>query len=110
MSYTVAAALGGIAYATVFTALGARDLAGTDHRARLHAPVGGRARWPPRRHRYLSIRQATLGVAASLSGIHVGRGETLALGVSLAILIAAVVGGYAVTTAALRRFPGQGRR
>ncbi len=108
VSYTVAAALGGIAYATVFTALGALTsralIIGLVYTLLWEGVLAGLLEGT----RYLSIRQATLGVAASLSGIHVGRGEPLALGVSLAILIAAVVGGYAVTTAALRRFQVKG--
>src|SRR5262249_22053576 len=101
--YVVAAALGGAAYPAVFTPLGA-----------LPAPalIPGRAYtliWEGvlagllEGTRYLSIRQATLGVAAALSGTEPGR-EPLAPMVSFVILVVAIVGGYAVTTSALRRF------
>jgi hypothetical protein len=53
--------------------------------------------------RFLSVRQATLGVVAALTDQPVG-GTPLAAAVSVAILAAVVVGGYLFTTASLRRF------
>ena len=53
--------------------------------------------------RFLSVRQATLGVASSLTGEDVGS-DPLAVGVSVVILTVVIVGGLVVTASALRRF------
>ena len=57
--------------------------------------------------RFLSIRQATLGIAAALSGADVGV-DPLAPPVAVAIVLVAIVGGFAVATLALRRFEIRG--
>ena len=53
--------------------------------------------------RFLSIRQATLGVASALSGEVVGS-DPLGAPLSVVILVAVIAGGLAVTSNALRRF------
>ena len=53
--------------------------------------------------RFLSIRQATLGIAAALTGEDVGV-DVLGAAVSALILAVVVVGGFLLTTRALIRF------
>ncbi len=53
--------------------------------------------------RFLSVRQATLGVAGALTGEDLGS-KPLGLGLSLVILGIVIVAGIAVTASALRRF------
>lgn len=53
--------------------------------------------------RFMSIRQATLGVAAALTGEDVGV-DVLPPVVSVAILAVVIVGGFLLTTRALARF------
>jgi ABC-2 type transport system permease protein len=106
--YAVAAALGGVAYAAVFTALGAITsralLLGLAYTLIWEGVLAGLLEGT----RYLSIRQATLGVAAAMTGTHVGRLDPLPLAVSIGMLIVAIAGGFILTTAALRRFEVRG--
>jgi ABC-2 type transport system permease protein len=108
VGYAVAAALGGIAYASVFTALGSITsralLLGLGYTLIWEGVVAGLLEGT----RYLSIRQATLGVAAAMTGTHVGRLDPLPLSVSVGMLVIAIVGGFLVTTYALRRFEVRG--
>ena len=108
LGFVVAAALGGAAYASVFTALGAMTsralIIGLVYVLIWEGVLAGLLEGT----RYLSIRQATLGVAAGLGGTYTGRGEPLAPAVSLVILVLAIVGGFLVTTSALRRFQIRG--
>ena len=53
--------------------------------------------------RFLSIRQATLGVAAALTGEDVGV-DVLGAAVSALIIVVVVVGGFLITTRTLARF------
>jgi len=107
IGWCAAAVVGGLAYATVFTALGAITsralILGLAYTLIWEGVLAGLLEGT----RYLSIRQATLGVAAAISGKHLVR-EPLVPAVSVAILVVAIVGGYAVTTWALRRFEIRG--
>jgi hypothetical protein len=53
--------------------------------------------------RFLSVRQATLGVAGALTGEDLGS-RPLGLALSLVILAIVALGGIVLTASALRRF------
>ena len=101
--FAVAAALGGVAYATAFTALGAITsralLIGLAYTLIWEGVLSGLLEGT----RFLSIRQATLGVAAELTGDDLGI-DPIDPVVSLVILVVVIVGGYALTSQALTRF------
>ena len=56
--------------------------------------------------KFLSIRQATLGLAAAL-GVHVP-GDPLAPGVSVVVLVVVIVGAFALASWRLTRFEIRG--
>ncbi len=101
--FALAAAVGAVAYATAFTALGAITsralLIGLIYTVLWEGVLAGLLEGT----RFLSIRQATRGLAASITGEDVGV-EPLAPAVSGAILAVVIVGGFALTVWALRRF------
>lgn len=103
LGFAAAAAIGGIAYATVFTTLGvltSRALViGLAYTLLWEGVLAGLIEGT----RFLSVRQATLGLAASLTGEDAGS-EALDPMLSIIVLVAATVGGFALTTLALRRF------
>lgn len=103
LGFAAAAGLGGIAYATVFTTLGvltSRALViGLAYTLLWEGVLAGLIEGT----RFLSIRQATLGLAAALTGEDAGS-EALEPVLSLVVLAVATIGGFALTTVALRRF------
>jgi ABC-2 type transport system permease protein len=107
MAFALAATLGGVAYASVFTALGAVTsralILGLAYTLLWEGVLAGLLVGT----RVLSIRQATLGIAAALSGEDVGVDPLSAEG-AVTILAVAIVGGFLVTNWALRRFEVRG--
>ncbi len=103
----MAALLGGIAYTTVFLALStvtSRALViGLAYTLIWEGVVTDLLAGT----RFLSIRQATLGVAAALGGERPGS-DPLAPAVSIAILVIATVGGLLIATRQLARFEVRG--
>lgn len=101
--FTIAALVGGIAYAVGFTALGlvtSRALiVGLGYTLIWEGVLAGILEGT----RFLSIRQATLGVAAMLTGRDVGV-DPLTLTASMVILTSVVAIGFAIATLRLRRF------
>ncbi len=101
--FALAAIAGGSAYAVAFTALGALTtralLVGLGYTLLWEGVLAGLLDGT----RYLSIRQATLGVAAALTGDDVGV-DALEPVVSAVILAVVIAGGFALTTMALSRF------
>ena len=98
---------GGAAYAVAFAALGAVTsralVVGLVYTLLWEGVLAGLLEGT----RFLSIRQATLGLAAALSGADVGV-DPLAPVVAVAIVVVAIVGGFVVATMALRRFEIRG--
>jgi ABC-2 type transport system permease protein len=103
VGFAVAGLLGGAAYAIGFTALGVitgRALViGLGYTLIWEGVLAGLLEGT----RFLSVRQATLGVASTLTG-GVGEAAPLAFGVSMAILSVVTIGGFAIAALALRRF------
>ena len=101
--YAIAALVGGAAYAVVFATLGAYTsralILGLAYTLLWEGVLAGLLEGT----RFLSIRQATLGLAATLTDVDPGV-DPLDPVVSIAILTAAIVGSFVLTTAALRRF------
>jgi ABC-2 type transport system permease protein len=101
--FALAAIAGGTAYAVAFSALGvvtSRALVvGLAYTLLWEGVLAGLLDGT----RFMSIRQATLGVAAALTGEDVGV-DVLTPAVSVAILTVVVVGGFLLTTRALARF------
>jgi ABC-2 type transport system permease protein len=101
--FAVASIAGGTAYAVAFTALGALTsralLLGLGYTLLWEGVLAGLLDGT----RYLSIRQATLGVAAAMTGEDVGV-DVLEPVISLVIIGLAIAGGYALATFALSRF------
>lgn len=101
--FAIAAAAGAAAYATAFTALGAITsralLIGLVYTLLWEGVLAGLLEGT----RFLSVRQATLGLAAAITGEDAGV-EPLTPAVSVGILVAVIVGGFALTVWALRRF------
>jgi ABC-2 type transport system permease protein len=101
--FATAAIVGGAAYAVAFTVLGiltSRALVvGLAYTLLWEGVLAGLLEGT----RFLSIRQATLGLAAALTGQDVGV-YALALPVSLLILAVVAGGAFALATVALRRF------
>ena len=103
VGFAVAALLGGVAYACGFTALGVMTgralVVGLGYTLIWEGVLGGLLEGV----RFLSVRQATLGVAGALTGEDVGT-RPLGLAVSVVILAIVAVGGVALTAVSLRRF------
>jgi ABC-2 type transport system permease protein len=103
LGFAVAVLAGGTAYAVGFTALGAVTsralIVGLGYTLIWEGVLAGLLEGT----RFLSIRQATLGVAAALTGRDVGV-DTLSPAMSTVILAVVIVGGIAVTAFTLRRF------
>jgi ABC-2 type transport system permease protein len=101
--FALAAIAGGTAYAVAFAALGVVTtralVVGLGYTLLWEGVLAGLLDGT----RFLSIRQATLGVAAALTGEDAGA-NVLEPVVSMLILVVVVVGGYALTTRALARF------
>ena len=103
VGFAVAALVGGTAYAIGFTALGVLTtralIIGLGYTLIWEGILAGILEGT----RFLSVRQATLGVASTLTGQDVGS-DPLSIGVSLVILAVVIAGGLALASAALRRF------
>ena len=103
MGFALAALAGGTAYAVGFTALGlltSRALVvGLGYTLIWEGVLAGLLEGT----RFLSVRQATLGIAAELTGEDVGV-PPLALPTSVLIIVAVLVGGVILTAVRLRRF------
>ena len=103
LGFAVSGLIGGTAYAIGFTALGVVTgralLVGLGYTLIWEGVLAGLLEGT----RFLSVRQATLGVATALTGEDVGS-DPLGVGLSVVILLTVVVGGLVVTAAALRRF------
>jgi ABC-2 type transport system permease protein len=101
--FALAAIAGGTAYAVAFTALGAVTsralVVGLGYTLLWEGVLAGLLEGT----RFLSIRQATLGVAAALTGEDVGV-DVLGAAVSALIIVVVVVGGFLITTRTLARF------
>jgi len=103
VGFAIATLVGGTAYAIGFTALGVVTsralIVGLGYTLIWEGVLAGILEGT----RFLSVRQATLGVASTLTGEDVGS-DPLAVGVSVVILTVVIVGGLVVTASALRRF------
>jgi ABC-2 type transport system permease protein len=103
LGFAVAALLGGTAYAIGFTALGAVTgralIVGLGYTLIWEGVLAGLLEGT----RFLSVRQATLGVASGLTGEDVGP-DPLGVGLSIMILGLVTFGGLVVAGTALRRF------
>jgi ABC-2 type transport system permease protein len=103
IGFAVAALAGGTAYAVGFTALGAMTsralIVGLGYTLIWEGVLAGLLEGT----RFLSVRQAMLGVAAALTGEDVGV-EPLALSTSVGIIAVVIAGGIALTAFSLRRF------
>ena len=101
--YAMAAILGGSAYAVAFTVLGivtSRALIiGLAYTLLWEGVLAGLLAGT----RFLSIRQATLGIAAELTGTDVGA-DPLAPAVAIAIVAVVIIGGWSLWVVARRRF------
>jgi ABC-2 type transport system permease protein len=105
--FAVAASIGGIAYACAFVALSAFTsralLLGLGYTLIWEGVLSGLLEGT----RFLSIRQATLGIAAALGHVDPGL-PPLDLGTSLVILAVVVVGSFMLGSARLARFEIRG--
>jgi ABC-2 type transport system permease protein len=103
IGFAIAALIGGTAYAVGFTALGVVTsralIVGLGYTLIWEGILAGILEGT----RFLSVRQATLGVASALTGHDVGS-NPLGIVVSIAILAAVIAGGFGVTSARLSRF------
>ena len=103
LGFAVATLVGGSAYAIGFTALGTVTtralIVGLGYTLIWEGVLAGLLEGT----KFLSIRQATLGIAAELTGRDVGV-DPLPVATSVVILAVVIVGGIAVTALALRRF------
>jgi ABC-2 type transport system permease protein len=103
IGFAVAGLVGGTAYAIAFTALGVVTsralIIGLGYTLIWEGVLAGILEGT----RFLSVRQATLGVASTLTGEDVGA-DPLGIGLSVVILVAVIAGGLAVAANALRRF------
>ncbi len=103
LGFALAAIAGGTAYAVAFSALGvvtSRALVvGLGYTLLWEGVLAGLLDGT----RFMSIRQATLGVAAAVTGEDVGV-DVLEPVVAVAILVVVIVGGFLLTTRALSRF------
>ncbi len=105
--FVVAVLAGGTAYAAAFTTLGALTsralIVGLAYTVLWEGVLAGLLEGT----RYLSIRQATLGIAAALTGTDPGV-VPLEPAISVAIIAVVIVGSFALTTIALVRFEARG--
>ncbi|MFL5778371.1 MAG: ABC transporter permease subunit [Chloroflexota bacterium] len=103
LGYASAAALGAVAYASVFLALSAVTsraiVVGLAYVLLWEGALAGLLEGT----RFLSIRQGTLGVAAWLTGVH-GSRVPLEIGTAASILAVAIVAGFAVATVRLAEY------
>ncbi len=103
VGFSVAAILGGTAYASAFTALGVVTsralLVGLGYTLLWEGVLAGLLEGT----RFLSVRQGTLAVAARLTGEDVGV-DLLDPVVGIGILVAVTVGGFVLASWALTRF------
>ena len=103
VGYAFAAIVGGSAYAVAFTALGILTtralIVGLAYTLLWEGVLAGLLEGT----RFLSIRQATLGIAAALTGEDVGVAP-LAPVVAVVIVGVVLAGGFALSTLLLRRF------
>lgn len=103
IGFAVAALAGGTAYAIGFTALGAISsralVIGLGYTLIWEGVLAGLLEGT----RFLSVRQATLGIAAALTGEDVGVAP-LAMSTSVGIIVVVILGGAALTAFSLRRF------
>ena len=103
LGFAVACLVGGSAYAIGFTALGTITsralIVGLGYTLIWEGVLAGLLEGT----RFLSIRQATLGIAAALTGRDVGV-DPLPVATSVVILAVVIVGGIGLTAMALRRF------
>jgi ABC-2 type transport system permease protein len=101
--FALAAIAGGTAYAVAFAALGVVTtralVVGLGYTLLWEGVLAGLLDGT----RFLSIRQATLGVAAALTGEDAGA-DVLAPVVAATILVVVIVGGFLLTARALARF------
>ena len=101
--FALAAIAGGTAYAVAFAALGVVTtralVVGLGYTLLWEGVLAGLLDGT----RFLSIRQATLGVAAALTGEDAGA-DVLEPVVAAAILVVVIVGGFLLTARALARF------
>ncbi|MBA2702026.1 MAG: ABC transporter permease [Chloroflexi bacterium] len=101
--FALAAMAGGAAYAVAFTALGSLTsralVVGLAYTLLWEGVLAGLLEGT----RFLSVRQATLGIVARLTGEDVGL-DPLDATVSVTMIVLTVVIGFLLTTAALRRF------
>jgi ABC-2 type transport system permease protein len=109
LAYAVAIALGGVAYACAFVALSAVTsralVVGLGYTLIWEGVLAGLLEGT----RFLSIRQATLGIANALSGPgRTGSPETLDALTSLVIISVVIVGSFAIATWRLRQFEVRG--
>lgn len=105
--FALATIAGGAAYASVFTALGALTsralILGLAYTLLWEGVLAGLLEGT----RFLSIRQATLGLAAAWTGEDVGV-EALDPTIAAVVIIVAIAGSFVITTVALRRFQVRG--
>lgn len=105
--FALATIAGGAAYASVFTALGALTsralILGLAYTLLWEGVLAGLLEGT----RFLSIRQATLGLAAAWTGEDVGV-DALDPTIAAVVIIVAIAGSFAITTVALRRFQVRG--
>jgi ABC-2 type transport system permease protein len=103
IGFAIAALAGGTAYAIGFTALGLMTsralVVGLGYTLIWEGVLAGLLEGT----RFLSVRQATLGIAAELTGEDVGV-VPLATPVSVGIIAVVIVGGVILTATRLRRF------
>jgi ABC-2 type transport system permease protein len=103
MGFALATLLGGTAYATGFTALGTVTsralIVGLGYTLIWEGVLAGLLEGT----KFLSVRQATLGIAAALTGRDVGV-DPLPASTSVVILGGVILGGIAVSAWSLRRF------
>ena len=103
VGFALAGLVGGTAYAIAFTALGVVTsralIIGLGYTLIWEGVLAGILEGT----RFLSVRQATLGVASTLTGEDVGS-DPLGILLSVVILVAVIASGLAVASNALRRF------
>jgi ABC-2 type transport system permease protein len=103
IGFAVACLLGGSAYAIGFTALGTVTsralIVGLGYVLIWEGVLAGLLEGT----KFLSVRQATLGIAAALTGRDVGV-DPLPVATSAVIVTAVILGGIGVTALSLRRF------
>jgi ABC-2 type transport system permease protein len=103
LAFVLAAIAGGAAYASVFTTLGALTtralVVGLAYTLLWEGVLAGLLEGT----RFLSIRQATLGIAAALGG-RVPEVASLEPTVSLVVLVLAIASSFVLATVALQRF------